>query len=60
MMNQKEAVYSAVTSILGKDFKEGMDCAAFFKSRPELKKEFVSNLESTLSNGDWEVLQAIL
>lgn len=58
MMNQKEAVFSAVTKVLGKDFKEGMDCAVFFKAQPELKKELIATLESSLNSGNWEIKNA--
>lgn len=39
MISQKEAVFNAATSIMGSDFKAGTDCGAWFKSRPEQKKQ---------------------
>ena len=39
MNTQKEAVFNAATSIIGAEFKEGMDAGAWFKSRPEQKKQ---------------------
>ena len=55
MMNQKEAVYNATTSIVGKDFKEGMNCGEYFKARPELKEKLIASLTSSFESGQWEI-----
>ena len=39
MMTQKEAVYTAVKSIMGSEFSEGTDCGAWFKARKDAKAQ---------------------
>jgi len=47
MNSQKQAVFNAAKAIIGSAFKEGMDAGAWFKARPEQKKQ----LQATLLEG---------
>ena len=54
-MNQREAVYEATVSIIGKEFEDGMNCHEWFKARPALKEKLVANLAASLDKGDWSI-----
>ena len=58
MMTQKEAVFQAVTKIIGSEFKEGMDCGAWFKARPEAKAELQAAVLEAFNSGACEIKSA--
>lgn len=58
MLTQKEVVFNAVKSIVGSEFQEGMDCGAWFKQRPDAKKQLHSAVMEAFANGECELKNA--
>lgn len=55
MTTQKETVFNAVCSIIGNDFKEGMDCGAWFKARPDEKAKLQTIVLEAFDSGTCEI-----
>jgi len=58
MLTQKEVVYNAVLSIMGSDFKVGMNCGEWFKSRPDAKAKLHATVLEAFSSGSCGIKNA--
>ena len=55
MLTQKEVVYNAVTSIMGSDFKAGINCAEWFKANPTAKTTLQAVVLEAFTSGKCEI-----